>query len=212
MINILIADDHEIFTEALVMLLSDSDDVRVIGTAPEGGLALQLLDRHPEAHVVVLDVSMPSMDGVEVLRELRRRRSTIPVLMLTQELSPGVIVRALRAGAAGYVLKTAGREEFLRAIRDVAEGRQYISPAAKDLLLASITGRDSHTGPPRLTRRERDVLKLIVAGRTTNHIAAELFISSNTVETHRRNLLQKLGLPNAAALVRYAVEHGLVDE
>lgn len=210
MINILIADDHDIFIEALVSLLNDTGEIHVVATASNGCDVLRLAEKYPNVDVLVLDISMPVMNGVEALTELRRRHCTIPVLMLTQESSGGAIARAMKAGASGYVLKTGGREEFMVAIRTVAAGGEYISEKAKTTLIAKLTGRRSETEPPSLTRRELEVLKLVVTGRTTNEIAEELFISPYTAETHRRNLLQKLGLKNAAALVRYAIEHGLV--
>jgi DNA-binding NarL/FixJ family response regulator len=212
MINILIADDHEIFVQALVSLLDDSGEVRVLGTASNGEAVLPLVEKHPDVDLLILDISMPLMDGVETLTELRRRHCNIPALMLTQESSGTTITRAMKAGAAGYVLKTAGREEFLTAIRTVAGGGEYISEEAKDTLIAQLTGRKAQVEQVPLTRRELEVLKLVAAGRTTNEIAETLFISAYTAETHRHNILQKLGLKNAAGLVRYAIEHGLAGE
>lgn len=212
MINILIVDDHDIFTGALSAMLNDSGEVHVVATGLNGREALRLVEEHPDADMLVLDVSMPVMDGVEALVELRQRHSSIPVLMLTQELSGTTIARAMKAGAAGYVLKTAGVEEFLTAIRTVSAHGEYISEGAKESLIARMTGRQKAGEQPPLTRRELEVLKLVAAGRTTNEIAELLHISSYTAETHRRNLLQKLDLRNATALVRYAVEHGLADD
>lgn len=209
-LNILIADDHEIFIEALVALLQDSHSVNVLATAGTGHQALKLLDDHPSADVLVLDISMPDMDGIMALEELRRRKRTIPVLMLTQEDAGGMIAKAMKAGASGYVLKTAGRDEFLTAIRTVASGQEYLSEAAKAALISKATGRTSDGSAVHLTRAELEILRHVANGQTTKEIAAILNISPFTVETHRRNLLQKLGLPNAAALVRYAIENGLV--
>jgi DNA-binding NarL/FixJ family response regulator len=118
----------------------------------------------------------------------------------------------MKAGAAGYVLKTAGYEEFLVAIAEVAAGREYLSDGAKSALIAGLSSRRSATDPAQLTRREREILTLIAAGRTTGEIATLLFISGLTVETHRHNLMRKLGLRNVADLVRYAIEHGIGDK
>lgn len=211
MIKILIADDHDIFIEALVSLLNDTGEIHVVATASNGCDVLRLVEEHADIDVLVLDVSMPTMGGVEALNELRCRHCTIPALMLTQESSSGVISRAMKAGASGYVLKTAGRDEFLQAIHAVAGGGEYISEGAKESLIARMTGRRSLEDPSPLTRRELEILKLIASGNTSNEIAKQLFISSLTVETHRRNLLQKLNLKNIAGLVRYAIEHGLTD-
>jgi DNA-binding NarL/FixJ family response regulator len=155
---------------------------------------------------------MPVMDGVEAVTELRRRNSTIPVLMLTQESSSGTITRALKAGASGYILKTAGSDEFITAIRTVASGNDYIGEGAKEALIAQLTGRNTEPEQTPLTRRELEVLKLIAAGKTSKELAEELYISTYTADTHRRNLLQKLGMKNVASLVRYAIEHGLADK
>jgi DNA-binding NarL/FixJ family response regulator len=212
MITILIADDHEIFIEALSSLLSDSGEITVVATGSNGEEAVRLVEEHPGVDVLVLDVSMPVMDGIDALAEIRRRRIAIPTLMLTQEFAGGTIARAMKNGASGYVLKTAGRDEFLTAIRTVAGGGQHISESAKDSLIAQLSGRKSAGTPPTLTKRELEVLKLVAAGMTTAQIATALFISTYTAETHRRNILQKLGLKNAAGLVRYAIENGLADE
>jgi DNA-binding NarL/FixJ family response regulator len=212
MVNIIIADDHEMFVEALVALFDEGEEIAVAATAVNGAGVLALLEIHRSVDVVVLDISMPGIDGIETLTEMRRRGHCMPVLMLTQEAHGGTIVRALKAGAAGYVLKTSRRAEFVEAIATVASGGEFISEAAKASMIARLTGRRSNADQPPLTRRELEVIRLIALGRTTSEMATELFISSYTVETHRRNLLQKLGLRNAAALARYAVEHGLVDE
>jgi DNA-binding NarL/FixJ family response regulator len=211
MIKILIADDHTIFADALKALLSDSGRIHVTATATNGEEALRLIRAYPDTDLLVLDVSMPLMDGVEVLVELRRQNNTIPVLMLSQELGSITIMRAMKAGAAGYVLKTAGYDEFLAAITAVAAGGEYLSEGARSALIAGLTGRGTDSDRPHLTRRELEVLKLIASGNSTNEIAGQLFISAVTVETHRRNLMQKLQLRNVAGLVRYAVEHGLAD-
>jgi DNA-binding NarL/FixJ family response regulator len=212
MINILIADDHAIFAEALSTVLNASGRTTVTAVASNGAEAIALAEEHPDTDVLVLDVAMPGMDGIEVLQELRRRAIAIPALMLSQELIGSTIARAMKAGAAGYVLKTAGYEEFLVAIAEVAAGREYLSEGAKAAVIAGLSSRRSATDAVHLTRREREILTLIAGGRTTGEIAAILFISGLTVETHRHNLMRKLGLRNVAGLVRYAMEHGLADE
>lgn len=211
MITILIVDDHAIFVKALSSLLSVSGRIKVAGTASNGSDAVRLVEQNPEADVLVLDVSMPEMDGVEVVTELRRRGNALPVLMLSQEYTGATIARALKAGATGYVLKTAEYDEFVAAISAVASGNQYLSSEAQAALVAVMTGRTSDLNPPRLTRRELEILKLVASGQTTNQIAATLFISPLTVETHRHNLLAKLRVRNLAGLVRYAMENGMLD-
>jgi DNA-binding NarL/FixJ family response regulator len=212
MLHILIADDHEIFIEALVSLLRDTTEIDVLATGSNGQDALRLVEDHPDADLLVLDVSMPVMDGIDALTELRKRKITIPVLMLTQEYSGAVISRAMKAGASGYLLKTAGRDEFIAAITTVAAGGEYMSSSAKETLLNRLTGRKDGEDTVPLTRAELGVLRLVAAGKTTKEIAEALFISPFTAETHRRNLLQKLKLRNTAELVRYAIENGLAGD
>lgn len=212
MINILIADDHEIFIEALESLLTDSGGVHIVAKAANGRDAIRLIEQHPEIDLAVLDVAMPIMSGIEAAEELKKRRPALPIMMLTQEYNGIVISRALRAGAAGYILKTASRTEFLEAIQTVAAGGIHVCKDANESLIAHMT---THAFPETvavLTRREREVLKLIAAGHTTHEIAATLFISEYTAETHRRNLLRKLDLRNTADLVRYAVKNGLDED
>ncbi|HVK38231.1 MAG TPA: response regulator transcription factor [Candidatus Kapabacteria bacterium] len=211
MITILIVDDHAIFVRALSSLLGVTGSIRIAGTATNGIEALRLVEDNPGSDVLVLDVSMPEMDGVEVVTELRRRKQMIPVLMLSQEYTGATIARAMKAGAAGYVLKTAEHDELVAAIDAVASGQQFLSSEAQTALIAVMTGRQSDLNPPRLTRRELEILKLVASGQTTNQIAATLFISPLTVETHRHNLMTKLGVKNLAGLVRWAMERGMLD-
>lgn len=211
MIKILIADDHAIFSEALSSMLVAGGELSVCATVSTGRELLSAVEHYPDADLLVMDVTMPDLGGIDTLLELRRRSCSIPALMLSAEGSAGTIARALKAGAAGYVLKTAGREEFLKAITTVASGGEYICTAAAAALIRQASGKVAEGEVVPLTRREQEVLRLVVAGKTTNEIAEELFISPFTAETHRRNLMHKLHMPNAMALVRYAIENGLVD-
>ncbi|MGE3802209.1 MAG: response regulator [Candidatus Kapaibacterium sp.] len=209
MLKILIADDHELFIEGLIALLSDAADITFSGIAHNGLEAIELANLHPDADLFIMDISMPKMDGIEAMKELKRMKSTIPILALTQNSDGGSVAKAMKAGASGYIIKTSGKSEFLDAIRAVAAGEQHFSPSATTALISTMTGREEQTA---LTRREREILKLIAAELTTNEIAEKLFISPYTVETHRKNLIQKLNVRSLAGLVRYAVEHGLADE
>ena len=209
MLNILIADDHELFIEGLTALLADAPDISFAGFARNGQEAVELAENHPEAHLFIMDLSMPEMDGTEAMKELRRRKCTIPILALTQNSDGGSVAKAMKAGASGYIIKTSGKDEFLEAIRSVAAGDQYFSTTATAALISTMTGKEEQTA---LTRREKEILRLIAAEMTTNEIAEKLFISPYTVETHRKNLIQKLNVRSLAGLVRYAVEHGLADE
>ena len=209
MLNILIADDHELFIEGLMALLADAPDISFAGIAHNGLDAIELAKAHPDASLFIMDISMPKMDGIEAMKELKRLKSPIPILALTQNSDGGSVAKAMKSGAAGYIIKTSGKEEFLDAIRTVASGEQHFSPAATTALISTMTGREQQTT---LTKREKEILKLIAAELTTNEIADKLFISPYTVETHRKNLIQKLNVRSLAGLVRYAVEHGLTEE
>jgi DNA-binding NarL/FixJ family response regulator len=212
MTRILIADDHKVFADALALLLRDTGQIDVVAIAHNGSEALDLVEKHSDIDVLVLDISMPGLDGIDVLVELRRRQSIVPVLVLSQKLSSGTIVRAMRAGAAGYLLKTTGCDELLAAITAVAAGGQYLSEETRSALIAGLTGYRSTSDGPNVTRRELEILRLVASGSTTNEIAGQLAISAMTVETHRRNLLHKLQIRNVAGLVRYAIERGLVED
>lgn len=211
-INVLIADDHALFIEGLTALLNDAPHIRFVGVASNGQEALQLAEEYPAADLMIMDLSMPVMDGIQATKELKKRKCRIPILALTQNDDGGSVSRAMKAGMSGYILKTASRIEFVEAIQSVASGEQYFSERAKDALIFTMTGRESLNGPVLLTKREKEILRLIADEMTTNEIAEKLFISSYTVETHRKNLIQKLGVRNIAGLVRYAVERGLMEE
>lgn len=211
MIRVILADDHDLFIEGLTALLQDAPHIHFIGTASDGEEAVGLAEANPDADIFIMDLSMPKMDGILAARELRKRKCPIPILALTQNDDGGSVSKAMKAGMVGYILKTATRDEFVEAIQKVAAGEQYFSDRAKDALIFSMTGRERLENV-QLTKREREILKLITNELTTNEIAEALFISPYTVETHRKNLIQKLGVRNLAGLVRYAVEHGLMEE
>jgi len=210
-IRVILADDHDLFVEGLTALLQDAPHIHFVGTASNGEEAVDLASEHTNADIFIMDLSMPKMDGIQAARELKKRKCRIPILALTQNDDGGSVSRAMKAGFVGYILKTASRDEFVEAIQTVASGEQYFSDRAKDALIFSMTGRE-RPDKVALTKREKEILKLITAELTTNEIAETLFISPYTVETHRKNLIQKLGVRNLAGLVRYAVEHGLMDE
>ncbi|MBS1913034.1 MAG: response regulator transcription factor [Bacteroidetes bacterium] len=213
-INILIADDHQMFVDGLTALLSDAEDVNVVGTAVNGADAVALVGRHPEADILIVDISMPVMDGISATRAIRKDGSGMKILALTQNADSGSITRAVKAGVDGYVIKTSKKEEFLEAIRTVAAGEQYFSEHVKNALILSLGGRDEKIlgGELPISPREKEILAMIAREFTTNEIAERLFLSPYTVETHRKNLIHKLGVRNTAGLVRIAVQTGLIGE
>lgn len=217
-IKVLIADDHRMVVDGLIALLGEAPEIEIIGTASNGAEAIELAEAHPEANVMIMDISMPVMDGIQAIKSLSRSRPNLQLLALTQNADKGSITRALKAGVSGYLLKSAQKSEFLEAVRTVAEGGTYFNDQMKDALISSMSGTtatspapDSTTAATTLTEREREILRLIALEHTTNEIAERLYISPYTVETHRKNLIQKLGVRNSAGLVKAAVRLGLAE-
>ena len=196
--TILLADDHAIVAEGLARLLSE--EFTLLGTATDGRQLLEAARREPP-DVIVSDIAMPGMTGLEVLRRLRAESVTSRVIFLTMHADAPLAAEALRAGASGFVVKHAAGEELLTAIHEVLAGRTYLTPRlTKDVL--QLTQKA-------LTPRQREVLQLIAAGRTMKEIAAELGLSTRTVETHKYQMMQALQVGTTAELIRYAIEFGL---
>ncbi len=209
-IRVLLVDDHRIFREALRLVLEP--ECEIVGEAASGEAAIQLAERlHP--HVVVLDLGMPGLGGLAAVHRIARDCPASKVLVLSQYDDEEYVIEALgEAGAAGYLVKTDASSELVAAVRAVHSGRRYLSPSVAPIVL----GRLRHPlppgekGGPRLTRREREVLRLIGDGATTKDIAQRLGISPKTAQVHRENLKQKLDLRSTAAIVRYAIKHKLI--
>ncbi|MCS6928381.1 MAG: response regulator transcription factor [Saprospiraceae bacterium] len=214
MIRIFIADDHAMFVEGLESLLNSEPDFEVCGHARNGREALQ---RVPEAKpdVLLLDINMPDCSGLEICKQLREQCPTVKILALSMHNDESYITAMLSHGAQGYVLKSTDRAELCHAIRTLAGGKTYFSKEVTDTVMQGLM-RDRKSGtpkePPKISRREREVLKLIVDERTTQEIAAQLFLSEKTVESHRAALLAKLGARNTAGLVKAAIYWKLLDD
>jgi DNA-binding NarL/FixJ family response regulator len=212
--RILIADDHTIMREGLRALLESDRTLEVVGAVENGREAVQAVG-NLKPDVILMDLSMPHMDGLSAIREIKRRAIETKVLVLTVHKTEEYIRAALQAGASGYVLKDASRAELLFAIQCLVAGKTFISPAVSDRIVTGYLDRD-HAGAAvrslsdTLTARERQVLKLIAEGRRNREIANYLYISVKTVEKHRSNLMQKLSVHNTAALTTFAIENGLV--
>jgi DNA-binding NarL/FixJ family response regulator len=212
MITIVLADDHHIVRQALKTLLDAESDFELIGEAGDGIEAVRVVERlNPQ--VLVLDVMMPLLNGLEVLRQVTDRTRT-RVIVLSMHASDAYISEALKNGAAGYVLKDAQSSELVHAIREVAAGRRYLSPPLSERAV-ELYGRRLGQMPEdpydTLTGREREVLQLAAEGHTNAQISERLFISSRTTETHRANLMRKLGLQNQSELIRFAVRRGIIS-
>lgn len=214
-IRVLLADDHTILRAGLRMMLDAQPDIEVIGEASDGRQALAEAQRL-QPDVVLMDITMPEMNGIEATRQIKRALDSTRVLILTMHENEEYLFQVLRAGASGYILKEAAGTELISAIRVVFSGRFYMSPSAQSMMVGdylqrvrSGEERDSYSA---LTEREREILKLVAEGHTNNQIAELLFISPKTVDTHRTHIMDKLNLHSRAELVKYAMRRGLLED
>jgi DNA-binding NarL/FixJ family response regulator len=210
-VRLVLVDDHRVLREALAGLLAKEAGFEIVGEASSGQEALgEVAAKSPD--VLVLDIALPGMNGIEVARRLREAGSRTRVLMLSTYGDRHFVKEAVKAGAAGYVPKTAAAGELARAVRAVAHGQNYFSPEVAGALVASLREPEGRAPPPAsvLGKREREVLRLLAEGVRSPQIAAQLGISPDTVGAHRRNIMRKLGLRGVAELTRYAVREGLV--
>lgn len=211
--RVLLADDHAILRSGLRLLLEREPDFTVAGEAADGRAALEFLSRET-ADVAVMDVGMPGLNGIEATAQIVRLYPRIGVIMLSMHGDETYVLRCLRAGARGYILKESAEHELIAAIRSVTAGRSYFSPKVARLLQQDHVARLRRSGAEDrfelLTGREREILQLIAEGNSNKEIAARLFLSVYTVETHRKNILEKLKLHGPADLILYAVRKGMV--
>lgn len=211
-IRVLLADDHKLVRAGIRSLLERLPDVEVIAEASDGREAIRLVENN-EPQIVLMDLAMPELNGLEATEHLTRTFPTVRVIILSIYADEEHVYQALRAGAAGYLLKGAATEELELAIRSVAQGETYLSPpVSKPVIMAYIRRTNSGlSSRERLSPRQTQILKLIAEGKTTKQVALELAISVKTVETHRSALMIRVGVRDVAGLVRYAVKIGLVD-
>ncbi|WDT93189.1 response regulator transcription factor [Thermoleophilum album] len=209
-VSVLLADDHAIVRSGLRMLIDRQPDMRVVGEAADGVEAIALA-RALDPDLCVLDVSMPRISGLEATREIRALRPNVRVLVLSMHEDDDYFLQALAAGASGYVVKRAADTDLLEAIRTVAAGGTFVSGERQRELLAAWRERGREALDDPLTPREREVVKLVAEGFTNRQIAELLTLSEKTVESHRANVLAKLGMRDRVELVRYAIKRGLVE-
>ncbi len=213
-IRVLIADDHTIVRQGLRALLEAQPDIRVVGEAGDGAEAVHLA-RAMRPAVVVMDITMPVMDGLAATRAIKRDTPEVQVLILTMHESDEHFFRVLQAGASGYVLKQAAASDLIAAIRAVARGEVFLYPSVARKLVSDYLSRAKAGEAPdvyeQLTAREREVLVLIAEGLSNREIARRLTLSLSTVQTHYSHILEKLGLHNRAELIKYAIRRGLID-
>jgi len=213
--KVVIVEDHAILRDGLRALLGSSSEFEVVGEAEDGKEAIQCVEMN-EPNIVLIDLSMPRMSGIEAIREIKRADSHIKIVALTVHKTEEYVLAALKAGVDGYVVKDATHSELLMALRSVITGKRYLSPGISDKVIEGyLEGRKSvKPASPfeSLTAREREILKLIAEGYKNREIADYLCISVKTVETHRSSLMRKLDLHNVSALTAFAMNRGLVTK
>lgn len=213
--GILIVEDHTLLRQGLQAMLSMDPNLEVVGEAEDGRQAVRLASTLAP-RLILMDLSMPGMNGTEALVEIKKRHPEIRVLVLTVHTAEEYIRAALQAGADGYVLKHATRDELMLAIRSILGGKTYLSPDVAEKVVSGYLGGGHAMNVPSvaesLTLREREVLKLIAEGHANKHIADYLCVSVKTVEKHRSNLMKKLDLHNAAALTAFAIGKGMITD
>jgi two-component system response regulator NreC len=212
-LRVLLVDDHAILREGLRALLGYYDDIEVIGEAPDGAESISKVEElRPD--IVLMDIAMPGMNGLEATRVIRERFPDTRVLILTQHEDPQYVLPLMQAGASGFVSKRALGADLINAIRVVAQGEIFLYPTAATTIVQEMRRlRDNATSTPEsLTPREMEILTHIVEGKTNAQIAVDLSISVKTVEWHRANLMSKLDVHSVADLVRYALEHEMMQK
>jgi two-component system, NarL family, invasion response regulator UvrY len=210
MIGVFIADDHPVVRQGIRQIVAATDDITVVDEATTGYEALERL-ADCSCDLVLLDLSLPDIDGLDLLKQLRREHPHRPILILTMHSEDQFALRALKAGASGYLTKESAPDELVGAVRKVVSGGRYISQRLAESLAAHLGPDNEKAIHERLSDREYQVLRLIAAGRSTRDISVQLSLSTKTVSTYRARLLDKMGMRTSAELMAYAVRHHLAD-
>lgn len=212
-VKILVADDHKVFREGIISLLQHIPELCVVAEAGTAEEAISETEKH-HPNLVLMDITMGDSNGIEATEILKNNFPGLNVLVLTMHDEYSYISKVLKAGASGYILKDAGKDELISAIRAVASGNTFFSQRVSSSILRNLLPNEKIKQEKKgvaLTKREIEILKLITEEYSNTQIAAKLFISARTVDTHRRNLLEKIGVKNTAGLVKYAIKHGIVE-
>ncbi len=210
MIKVVVVDDHAVVREGLKRIISENPEMSVTGEAGDGYEALKVVKNGP-CDVVVLDISMPNKNGLDVLKQLRTDSPRLPVLVLSMHSEDQYAIRVLRAGAAGYLTKESAPAKLVQAIRKVVRGGKYVSPTLAEKLVFDLDSDGQKAPHEILSDREYQVLCMIASGKTVSEIAEELALSVKTISTYRVRILEKLRMKNNAEITRYAIKEGLVD-
>ncbi len=205
-IKTMIVDDHQLFRNGIVSLLSKNEAIEVVGEASNAEQLLELLET-TKIHVVLMDISMPGMNGLEAIAAAREKFPEVRFIVLTMHAEGQYVVKAVRSGAFGYMIKNSDESELIHAIREVANGKKYFNSEISQLMIGNMAMEESHK---KLSDREQEILTLVSEGKTTKEIAEEIFVSARTVETHRVNMMKKLNVQNSAELIKKAAHLGLI--
>lgn len=207
MIRVALAEDHDILREGLQSLLKEEKDIKIVAEGANGQELIDLLQLNP-VDIILMDINMPVMNGLDATRYITKHFKEIKILVLSMMDHPRYLQQMIEAGASGYVLKSAGKDELVHAIKEVAAGRSYISPEISQKMENNPSA--SKANAVKLTKRELEILQLLAQGMTNKEIAEKIFLSRRTVETHRKNLIDKTNSKNSFALIRYAMENGIL--
>jgi two-component system invasion response regulator UvrY len=210
MIKIFIADDHAIVREGLKQIVAETTDMAVTDEADTGHEVLEKVSEN-DYDVVVLDITMPGLNGLDALKQLRSQRPDLPVLVLSIHPEEQYAVRVLKAGASGYLTKESAPDELISAIRKVSMGGKYVTPSLAEKLASDLVADGKKPLHETLSDREYQVLCMIASGKTVTEIAEELFLSEKTISTYRSRILEKMKMKTNAELIHYAIKHGLVE-
>lgn len=210
MIRIALADDHKIVRQGLKQILGEEADLQVVGEASNGGETLKLVTESP-LDVLVLDMSMPGRSGIELIKLIKLEKPKLAILVLSMHQEEQYAVRAIKAGAKGYLTKESASDQLISAIRKVASGGVFITPAVAERMALDFGASQDEASHTQLSDREYQIFEMIVAGKNVTAIADEISVSVKTVSTHKARILQKMRMSSSAELIHYAIDHSLVD-
>jgi DNA-binding NarL/FixJ family response regulator len=210
MIKVLIADDHPLFCEGIKRMLSETSDMVVADEASNGQEVLKIVEKN-DFDVILLDISMPGRSGLDIIKQLKCDRPDLPILILSMHSEEEYAERALKAGAAGYLVKKTTPDEVVAAIRKVSMGKKYVSSSLADLLACHVGKNYKKLLHETLSDREYEVMCMIASGKTLKEIANELSLSRKTISTHRSHILEKMSMKNNSQLIHYALQNNIID-